>query len=183
MAGGIRAWDGLKATGLEKLGLELLMGDEDFKNALSLAYSMEDGLRQLYLALADDAEQASVAELLRKLAAFEQGHMAKIRKTTGAGLSEEDDFSMRNSQGKGKAVEGGFQISDIYPRLGSQLTTPEDCLQFAMTLEAQAQDLYQRMARKSTGDETRKVFLDLSRDEEQHLRILADELAELSGQM
>ena len=48
-----------------------------------------------------------------------------------------------------------------------------------MMLEAQALDLYSRMARKSEDPASRELFLQLCDEEKMHLSLLADELDRL----
>ena len=49
VAGGIKAWDSHFAVGPEEMGLELLTGKESIEETLVAAYSLEAGLRLLFI--------------------------------------------------------------------------------------------------------------------------------------
>ncbi|MDF1578634.1 MAG: rhodanese-like domain-containing protein [Desulfobulbales bacterium] len=52
ISGGIKKWQGRKAVGPEKAGLELIDPEVDYENGLTLSYSLEDGLQKFYAGLA-----------------------------------------------------------------------------------------------------------------------------------
>jgi rhodanese-related sulfurtransferase/rubrerythrin len=177
MTGGIKAWQGLTATGPEEAGMEHIVGDEDFTDGFALAYAMEDGLQQFYNILAAEATATAMQELFRRLAGFEAKHKKRLEEEYGA---EQKEGSLANALAGNSDVatdimEGGTSASAYLETVRSRLSAPRDILDLAMTLESQALDLYGRLARKSTVDRTKKLFLRLAEEEKTHLRYLAVE--------
>ncbi|KAF0189572.1 MAG: Rhodanese domain [Desulfobulbaceae bacterium] len=167
MSGGIIAWQGEKVGGGELQGLEFFM-DREFGDVFQMANAMEEGLRQLYLALVDRAADESSRKLLERLAAFEKGHKAQL-----AAMFSPVDFI---DKGKAGVVEGGFDQQEILAHFSTQIATMKDILQLGIMLEAQALDLYTRLARKSEEGASRELFQFLAKEEAMHLSYLTDEL-------
>lgn len=177
MSGGIRAWNGLKVKGPENEGLEIFTGDEEFGDAVSLAYIMEDGLQGFYQALAPDAESDAMKDLFLKLASVEGKHKVALadeyRKVNAGVGGFEEDIPLDIPAG---IMEGGGMVFEFLEKVKPFLNTTQDVLQMAMTLETQAYDLYSRMAQKSTHESTKGLFLKLVDEEKGHLALLAQEL-------
>jgi len=167
MSGGIVAWRGDKAGGGESQGLEYF-ADREYPDVFQMAYAMEEGLRQLYLALADRAGDEQHRKLLMRLAVFEETHKARL-----AALFAPDGFS---DSGKAGVVEGGFDQQQILAHFSAQIATMRDILQLGMMLEAQALDLYSRLARRSDQGKSRELFEFLATEEAAHLHLLTEEL-------
>lgn len=175
MSGGIKAWNGLKATGPEEEGLEIFTGNEEFGDAVSLAYTMEDGLQGFYQTLALDASTDELKDLFKRLATVEGKHKARLAdeyRTSDEGGFEED-IPLDIPAG---IMEGGGMVFEFLEKVKPYLDSPADVLQLAMTLETQAYDLYGRMARKSTKDSTKALFVKLVDEEKGHLAMLSQEL-------
>ena len=175
LAGGIKAWNGLTATGPQSEGLELFTGDEEFGDAVSLAYTMEDGLQGFYQTLAIDAPTEELKEMFQKLATIEGKHKASLA----------EEYRASNEGGFEEAIpldipagimEGGGMVFDFLEKVKPYLKEPADVLQLAMSLETQAYDMYSRMAQKSTHESTRALFLKIVNEEKGHLAALAKEL-------
>lgn len=167
VSGGIKAWRGLKAKGHEELGMEFFTG-MDFKDAFTMSYVMEDGLQQLYYALAEKSNDTKQKELLIHLAKFEDLHKKKLL----------EDFQPANSEipkaeSQGNIMEGGFNKKTILEHFSPHLYDLEDTLHLAMMLETQAHDVYSRMARKSDDKQTKALFLHLADEEKMHLGYIA----------
>jgi rubrerythrin len=76
-------------------------------------------------------------------------------------------------------LEGGISPADIAETFGAMLTSRESIVQLAMTFEAQALDLYSRLARRQDDQELRKLYLDMAGEEQKHLNRLAREMDSL----
>ena len=172
MAGGIKAWQGHQARGGEEAGLEFFTGQEEYEDGVSLAYAMEDGLQEFYRLMAERAQDDEARQLYTRLMGFEDMHkgrlLAEYRQTHGVEAMP------------GKAVagimEGGARVEDFLAQAESHLHTKQEILELAMALEAQALDLYSRMAQKSGQQEVRAFFLRLADEEKAHLAYLAEAL-------
>lgn len=142
--------------------------DREFPDVFQMAYAMEEGLRQLYLGLVDRFDDAKIRELLERLASFEEGHKAML-----TAMFAPEEFSGSDETG---IVEGGLDRQQIMDHFQPQLETMEGVLQLGMMLEAQALDLYTRLARKSEVEKNRELFSFLAKEEGRHLSCLAEKL-------
>lgn len=168
MSGGIVAWKGGKVGGGEEQGMEFFLS-RDFADVFQMAYAMEEALRQLYLGLGERARKKEDQELMKRLAAFEDGHKARI-----AAMFAPSGFV---PAAESNVVEGGFDRLQILEHFGPQIGSAQEILQLGMALEAQALDLYTRLARRLDSDEkSRELFAFLATEEGQHLAYLSREL-------
>jgi len=172
--GGIKAWEGQQATGPAEAGLELLIGTQDYPEAVALAYAMEDGLQRFYRRLAVRAGETEQRMLYERLAAFEERHkerlMAAYRQKHGSSA-----MPARSAD----VVEGGIGLETLLARAGAPGESGREILEFAMALETQALDLYGRLASRSDSALTRDFFLSMADEEKEHLGFLARELERL----
>jgi sulfur-carrier protein adenylyltransferase/sulfurtransferase len=168
MSGGILSWHGQRAGGGETLGLEYFV-NADFPSAFAMAYQMEDGLQEFYLRMAATAEQRENQNLLEFMAQLEDGHKAKLR-AQHPGMTP-----LADSETDAIVVEGGLDPTDFSVRFAGRLDTIEAILQIAMMFEAQAYDLYSRLARRHDS-EARSFFLQMAGEELKHLARLGREL-------
>ena len=174
MSGGIVAWAGEKVSGGELLGVEFFI-DREFPDVFQMAYAMEEGLRQLYLGLVDRVSQKESQKLLERLAHFEEGHKAMLV----AMFAPENFSGSGGGSNETGIVEGGLDRQQILAHFEPQLERMEDILQLGMMLEAQALDLYTRLARKSEEGKSRELFQFLAKEEANHLGYLTAELDKL----
>ena len=173
ISGGIKAWNGFKAKGQETLGMEFFTSGE-YKDAFTMAYTMEEGLRQLYLAFAEKCDNPEEKDLLLRLASFEDKHKAKLIadfKPSEADIPKIDKQS--------NIMEGGFSREAILNHFQQHLYDQQDILFLAMMLETQAHDLYSRVGRKSPDQHSKDMFLHLAEEEKMHLGFIANELDKL----
>lgn len=83
MTGGINSYHGEQVERNVEAGLEFFM-DSHFDSAYQMVFAMEAGLKNFYLALADEADNESQKTMLVKLAQFEDGHhMTRLWKKFG----------------------------------------------------------------------------------------------------
>lgn len=168
LKGGISSYHGEQVEGNVEAGLEFFM-DSDFDSAYQMVFAMEAGLKNFYLALADEADNESQKTMLVKLAQFEDGHMTRLRKKFG-----EVYFDSESS-----ITEGGIDVELMILYFGDQLKSREQILHLAMKLEAQAFDLYSRLAREHKGKDTETFYLSMAAEEHQHLLKISKELDNL----
>ncbi|HET97193.1 MAG TPA: sulfurtransferase [Desulfurivibrio alkaliphilus] len=171
LAGGIKAWEGERATGPFAAGLELLPAGAEYEQAAALAYAMEEGLRQFYLHLAGQAGESGFRSTWERLAALEEGHKARLLQE----YCERTGHEVPPGR-EGELLEGGRRPDDTALAALLAAATPPELLAEAMGLETQALDLYLRLARHSEVAASRELFLALAAEEKQHLSLLAAEL-------
>ncbi len=168
MKGGITSYNGEQVEGGVDAGLEFFM-DHDFDSAYEMAFTMEAGLKNFYLVLADEAETDEDRQTLIKLSQFEDGHMTRLRKKFGEVCFDYDST----------IIEGGIDVEEMISYFGDQLFSRQSIFQLAMKLEAQAFDLYSRLARKHQGEDIDSFYQTMAADEHKHLVRISKELDNL----
>lgn len=172
LSGGIKAWSSQKAVGPEDLGLPLFSGDESPEETLLTAYSLEEGLREFYLSMAEQVKAENARRLFEKLSAIEVKHQDRIfseyRRLTGAALSREEFAEKKVAP----AMEGGLSTQEYLRRYQPDLEVPEEVVSLAMAIEAQALDLYQRAAERAAAAESKNVLMQIANEERAHLEQL-----------
>ena len=173
--GGILKWQGTEAAGDEEFGLEAFMSG-DFSSSFAMAYTMEANLKTFYLSLAEDAAGEAEKKMLFLMAQLEDGHMAKLRNK----YHYHPPASKESEEPEG-LLEGGIDPAQLRIALAGHLGfgSLENVLHVAMKLEAQAFDLYSRLARKHQDETLRTFFKEMAREEQLHLKQLAKQLDKL----
>lgn len=173
MQGGILAWDGAQATGPVDLGLAALLPAKNAQEMLERAWGMELALGDYYSALAGKAAEAEVAILFERLAGFEEKHrrtLTEIWKRIDGGDAKAFEARARTHAGS-DILEGGIGAVDYLGQLGDPANTAE-ALELAMAVEAQALDLYLRVAKDETDVDLRRTLILLAEEEKAHLKVL-----------
>ena len=180
LSAGIKAWHSNTAFGPADLGLELFAGTESVEEVLVVAYSLEDGLCDFYLTMLDKTDNARVKEIFAKLSNIEIKHkervFAEYLKVTGKTQSVQK-FETDNVAA---AVEGGLTTEEYMRLFQPDFDSVIDVISLAMSIEAQALDLYQRAA-DSAGDEKSKAALrQIAGEETAHLAQLGKLIEEVA---
>ena len=174
LSGGFKAWHGGAAVGPADQGLALFSGRESAKEVLIIAYSLEKGLREFYEQMIPQVKAISARELFHKLAAIEVSHQNRIlseyRRLTGTNI----DAAAFDREVAGPGMEGGLSTEEYLKRFNADLAQSGEVIELAMSIEAQAMDLYQRAADSRADPEGQQVLRQIAREEQEHLRLLAD---------
>ncbi len=172
LKGGFKGWEGQTAIGDEFQGLDLFKGKETPLKFLVVAYSLEKGLRDFYLSMERKVENREARSLFKKLADIEISHQERIlreyRRLSEENISRED-FEQKKVF---PAVEGGLTTQEYVKLFPADLESTEHIIELAMSIEAQALDLYQRAAANTSDTESRKVLLQIASEEISHLELL-----------
>jgi rhodanese-related sulfurtransferase/rubrerythrin len=173
LAGGIKAFQGEKATGPRELNLEMIRGDESAPEVVVLAFSLEKGLQAFYEAAAAQTPDADLAGLCRQLARIEEQHEEKL-----AGLYRQlepagKDLPALMAEREPALMEGGFKPQEFLQQNEALMNSLPEILELALMLETQALDLYLRFAAKLTDPQAREVLYTLAQEEKAHLARLA----------
>ena len=177
LAGGFKAWNGEAAYGVEEKGLELFSGDESEEKTLVIAYSLESGLRDFYLSMVADVDSEDVRDLFAKLADIEVLHQKRILKAY-AELTQEPIEQEDFEAGKARPLmEGGLTTSEYMDLFQPDLTSMVNVVELAMSIEAQALDLYARAAERSDNPQSAKALRTLADEERAHLTRLGELMA------
>ncbi len=169
VAGGFKGWKSKAAFGKEELGLELFTGDESPEKTLVVAYSLEAGLRDFYLSMITEVKNNDTKDLFQKLSEIEVKHQDRIFNEyitiTGKTVDREEFEKSTVS----KAVEGGLTTEEYMNLFQPDLESMEDIIALAMSIEAQALDLYMRAADRTSNPQSKKVLTQIADEERTHL--------------
>jgi rubrerythrin len=182
LAGGIKAFQGHKATGPMELNLDLVKGDESPAAIITLAYGMEKALQLFYETLKEQSPDKELQELFGKLAQVEVRHEQRLFEVYGRIAPGGQGLATFESSIVPKALEGGFDAQEFLETNRAHLQTAPEVLDLAMMLETQALDLYLRFADRSGQPQTREVLYALAGEEKAHLASLGRLMEEKSGQ-
>jgi sulfur-carrier protein adenylyltransferase/sulfurtransferase len=179
MAGGIRAWDNPVALGSEEQGLTLFDGSESPENTLKIAYSLEAGLCDFYLSMIEKVNKKTVQALFQKLSQIEVKHQDRIFDEYLLVSGEQIDRASFDAQFQSQALEGGLTTDEYLALFKPDLESTEDIVSLAMSIEAQALDLYTRASETRADERSREVLRNIAREERIHLEQLGRLFEEL----
>ncbi len=158
--------------GPQALGMELFDGTESPQDFLKVAYSLEQGLHRFYLDMADKARTPAVQALFEKLAAIEIKHQDVVFDTyermDDAVVSREQFDAMVEKS----ALEGGLTTDQYLELFDPDLTVEKEVISLAMSIEAQALDLYQRVGARMKNTDSAAIVHGIADEEKQHLERL-----------
>jgi rubrerythrin len=117
-------------------------------------------------------KKKAAQELFRKLADIENLHKDRLyreyEKVTDEPLPREEFISSLVT----KASEGGLTTREYSEMFQYDLESLPDIIGMAMSIEAQALDLYQRASEKSRNESSKKVLAQLADEARAHLQKL-----------
>ena len=171
LSGGIKAWDGFEAIGREDQGLQLFENLDSAEEILTTAYSLEEGLQDFYLRMMQEVTSPEVIKLFRKLADIEDVHKEKIFDEYSRVTGSNDRLGFEQSLKK-EALEGGMTTEEYLERFTPDFEKPAEVISLAMTIEAQALDLYTRAGRNSKDPENQGMLERIAKEEKFHLEQL-----------
>jgi rubrerythrin len=172
MAGGIRAWDNPVAVGSEEQGLALFDGMESPQDTLLIAYSLEAGLRDFYLSMIEKVQTAPIRDLFRKLSDIEIKHQDRIFDEYLLVSGKTIDRLSFDKQTAVSAAEGGLTTDEYIAMFKPDLESPGDVVSLAMSIEAQALDLYTRASQRGGDERSKAVLQKIAQEERTHLERL-----------
>ena len=174
LTGGIKAWNGEKAIMGEEKGLELFTGTESLEETLTIAYGLELGLEEFYISMKDTAKNNLVKNLFEKLSKIEVNHRDRIFKEyiriTNSTVSQEEFASKQVTH----MSEGGMSTEEYINYFAPDSNSPDGVIETAMTIEAQALDLYFRASERVKQEESRKFLAQMADEERTHLKQLGN---------
>lgn len=169
MQGGIRAWEGLVAEGPPESGMAYFGDASKPDELVRLAWLLEEGSRQFYLRLDAFLKDEEARQLFQSLARAEENHektLGELYKTFSGNSAIEGNLPIEKDQ----LMEGGVSVDESL--VWARDKELHSILEFAISLETNAYDLYIKMGRRFEGD-AGKVFSLLVEEEKKHLGRLA----------
>lgn len=183
LSGGIKGWGQNVAVGDETMGLELFAEAQSFTQVLAVAYALEGGLRNLYQSMIADVSNPAVQKVFGRLAEMETEHQQRIyalyQEAEASPLSREEFERSATPD----AAEGGFSIEDYRNRFTADLSKPDSAVSIAMTIEAQAMDLYQRAADQQEPGSSHDALIQIATEEKAHLRYLGQLMDDIADEL
>lgn len=169
MTGGFNAWNGQAAFLGEEKGLALFNGLLSVETALAVAYSLEAGLKDFYESMADKVADVPARQLFHQLSQIEVKHQDRIleqyTELTGEAVTREDFESRQVTN----VLEGGLTTEEYANLLMPTTDTLADIIELAMSIEAQALDLYLRASVKAQNEAGKKALIQIANEEKSHL--------------
>ncbi len=180
LSGGFKAWTGQAAYGTEEEGVELFSELESAEQILATAYSLEDGLRDFYLRMQERAYDERIKSVFQLLADIEIKHKDRLFEEYTR-LTGKDDRGAFECSFVTPLMEGGMTTQEYLERFKPDMDSPVDVISMAMSIEAQALDLYMRAAEWTQSDENRTILEQIASEEKTHLARLGQLLDELKA--
>ena len=179
VAGGFNAWtSGVAFLGEEK-GLALFEDVASVEAALVVAYSLEAGLKAFYDDMAGRVESAPARQLFHQLSQIEVKHQDRILEQYAAATGTRVTRETFEAQKLPAVVEGGLTTEEYANLLMPAFDSLADTIELAMSIEAQALDLYLRAARKATDETARQALVRIADEEKSHLARLGRLMEEI----
>ncbi len=173
LSGGIKAWNNEIAIGPPELGLDLFDGAESPEKTIIIGYGLEQGLREFYLTMQQNVASEAAKKLFAMLADIEVLHQKQLVQLYGQVTGETvsaDSFQEKMVQ---PAMEGGLTTEQYLERFQPNLESELDILSLAISIEAQALDLYQRAAERAKQEDVSSVLRQIASEERAHIGRLA----------
>jgi len=180
MEGGIRAWNGLRAAGPPDAGMAYFEQAQKSEEMIALAWILEEGASKFYREMGKRQKGPDEAALFQELSDDEEKHKSSLFNIyqTRAGKDADPGFprSLLSLESGVDYLEGGVVLNQALEwAQGKEL---KDILDFSISLEVNAIDLYIKMERKVEGGEAKEVFQALSNQERNHLKRITEALQE-----
>jgi rubrerythrin len=174
MEGGIRAWNGLRAAGPPEAGMAYFEPAQKPEEMIALAWILEEGACKFYREMGKRQKGPDEAALFRELSDDEEKHKSSLleiyQRRTGKDADPGFPRSLLSLEPGVDYLEGGVVLKKALEwAQGQEL---KEILDFSVSLEVNAIDLYIKMERKVEGGEAKEVFQALSNQERNHLKRL-----------
>ena len=181
MEGGIRAWNGLRAAGPPEAGMAYFETAKTPEELIALAWILEEGACKFYREMGKRQKGPDEAALFRELSDDEEKHKSSLfeiyQRRTGKDADPGFPRSLLSLESGVDYLEGGVVLNKALEWTQGQ--DLGDILDFSVSLEVNAIDLYIKMERKVEGGEAKEVFQALSNQERNHLKRLTEALQTL----
>ncbi len=141
---------------------------DSFNKLISLAIRREEEAYEFYKEASKNADLASSAKLLEKLAQQEVGHKKKLENALQGGVC--DTFTCKTVA---EVEETGLSEYLVEVPIDSS-SSPQDILVVAMKREEASFNFYQALSELTTDTNNRTVFETLAEEEQEHKEILEE---------
>lgn len=156
------------------MGLNLLSGRESLEEVLIVAYSLEQGLEDFYRSMIEQVDNDAVKSIFNRLASIEAIHRENLLTLYREIGGKKADHEQIRSKLLPDIVEGGLSTEEYLNLYNPNLDSVGDVVGMAMSIEAQALDLYDRAARQAVEETTRSTLYQIASEETTHLQQLGN---------
>jgi sulfur-carrier protein adenylyltransferase/sulfurtransferase len=175
MEGGIHAWKGLRATGAPDAGMAYFEPARKPEELIALAWMLEEGSCKFYKEMGIKEKSPGEVALFQELLGDEEKHKSSLfriyQRISGKASDPGFPRSLVSLEAGDDYLEGGMGLKKALE--WSRGKGLKDILEFSISLEVNAIDLYIKMERRAEGTEAKEVFLSLSNQERNHLKRLS----------
>jgi rubrerythrin len=156
-----------------------MTADLNVMDAINIAMTAEQKVRQFYLDAAEKVSDAEAQNLLTQLAAFEQHHYDKLAALHDSLSREKGYIAYVAPDIALPTVSQGSEGSWVTEE--HNLETVVEIMGTAIDAEKSARSRYEELAEGTADPAGRAMFRQLAEEEHTHYRILSDELYNLSN--
>jgi rhodanese-related sulfurtransferase/rubrerythrin len=179
LSGGFKAWQGHTAHGPVDQGLELFNGRETAEEILVTAYSLEKGLMTYYQQMTERMTNEEVRKIFHQLSVIEIKHQERLLKEYNRITGKSLTSAAFADEIVSPAMAGGLSTEEYLQLFSPNLDSPAEVIDLAMSIEAQALDLYHRAAENVQDPASSDVLQQIAREEQEHLQLLGELLETL----
>lgn len=172
LSGGFRAWESKAAYGDITQGTDIFSADNTLEKTLTTAYSLEAGLRDFYILMSRNVKNEKTRDLFIKLSAIESKHQDRIYNEYVAISGKPADRDEFEKTQVSRTLEGGLTTEEYIHFFKPDMESETDVIELAMSIEAQALDLYMRGANHCNNPKSEKALIRLADEEQTHLKLL-----------
>jgi len=178
--GGIMGWDGQTLTDFPRM--DVIRKDQPLSEMMMIAMNLEKAAQRFYETIFKDHAEAPYADTIKTLSLAEAAHAKTIYTYWQKNQIEAQSFESLSSGLDGEIMEGGEKLADVIKRLSALPDqTCRSLMEFALTIEIQAYDLYRNLANELDDASAQAAFLSISQMEKKHMQLLARVFKECSN--
>ncbi|MGD8293110.1 MAG: rhodanese-like domain-containing protein [Desulfobacterales bacterium] len=171
LIGGVQAWEGKTLSGFPKV--KLFDKDQTFEKLLTTAMNLEKGAWRFYEYAIRKFANDSIRPTLKQVSIAEKAHATLIYRFWKKLQHNPPPFDRIYQDLEGEILEGGQNLAEACRHLDA--IRNQGCtsvIDFAMTIEYSAFELYRAMADRSENSEAQAMFQSIAQAEKAHMRSL-----------
>ena len=173
-------WDGQTLADFPKM--DIIRKDQPVSQMMMVAMNLEKAAQRFYETILKDHSDVSYADTIKTLSLAEEAHAKTIYTFWQQTQTEAQSFETLYSGLDGEIMEGGEKLTDVIERVSALPTqTCRALMEFALTIEIQAYDLYRNLANELDDASAQAAFLSISQMEKKHMQLLAKVFKECSN--
>jgi rubrerythrin len=173
-------WDGQTLADFPKM--DVIKMDQPLADMMMIAMNLEKAAQRFYETILKNYGDASYADTIKTLSLAEEAHAKTIYTYWQQTQKEAQSFESLYSGLDGEIMEGGENLTDVIEHVSALPTqTCRTLMEFALTIEIQAYDLYRNLANELSDATAQTAFLSISQMEKKHMQLLAKVFTECSN--